>query len=36
MHTPTEARLYRAALGLGIFTVLYNLVEGVVSILFGV
>jgi divalent metal cation (Fe/Co/Zn/Cd) transporter len=36
MHTPTEARLYRAALWLGIFTVLYNLAEGVVSILFGV
>jgi len=36
MTSDTESRLYRSALLLGIFTVLYNLVEGIVSIYFGV
>ena len=36
MTSETESRLYRSALLLGIFTVLYNLVEGIVSIYFGV
>jgi divalent metal cation (Fe/Co/Zn/Cd) transporter len=32
---PAAARLYQAALWLGLFTVVYNLVEGVVSVYFG-
>jgi divalent metal cation (Fe/Co/Zn/Cd) transporter len=35
MEAKTE-RLYRYALGLGIFTVLYNLLEGLVSVFFGI
>ncbi len=36
LEKDTLARYYRYALWLGIFTVLYNLVEGVVSIAFGI
>jgi divalent metal cation (Fe/Co/Zn/Cd) transporter len=34
--TPQTDKLYRVALGLAIFTILYNIIEGIVSIYFGI
>jgi len=34
--TPDTKKLYRTAFGLGIFTIVYNILEGIVSISFGI
>jgi hypothetical protein len=34
--TPRSARLYRIAMALAIFTIIYNLLEGLVSVYFGI